>query len=262
MPAGATALCDAIALAGLALCAASCSSLPQPPPHVSSSAEGIVYAHETHAARDYAELATRIARDVRERLAIEPPFEPFEIWILDHEKPGSGMASTVNRYQRGRRVDRFIEIGLEAHFAREYLLTHELVHWYAEERWALPLIVEEGLAELVACSSAVLGEEQLRVHVSTLQQAVTEGRGVPWAETLNRQRWSDLDEEQRALAYALGYLVAAEIGIEAMPELAGHSASEFFERASIDTRDTRTWRAHVQRLAATTGQLHEIPPVR
>lgn len=93
--------------------------------------------------------------DPRVRAIIRPRrSEPPRIVV---QPPGANCSAdactiTMRHDLLGMRNSRFIVLRADAPCALRFLLAHELVHWYADWAWdCLPIAIEEGLADTVAC---------------------------------------------------------------------------------------------------------------
>ncbi|MFT5153321.1 MAG: hypothetical protein ACI841_003321 [Planctomycetota bacterium] len=68
--------------------------------------------------------------------------------------------------------ERYIRLGTEGRAESYRLIAHELVRWHVGQTWGLPLVIEEGLAELVSAVFLPRGDEILAEH----RQTVLHGR--------------------------------------------------------------------------------------
>ncbi len=192
---------------------AGCQTVPSPPPFAHETPEGTTHAHTAAEAMFYGREAERLSRRVRALLRIQDA-EPFELRILDHEIPGTAQAGTLRWYDEDGLITRYIRLGTENRDGWRFLLAHELTHWHVEETWNLPLVLEEGLAEMVAAYFIADGEAVLAEH-----RALYEAwRDDPLLQDdrplqVTRATWRALTHEEKRLLYAYGYVHAEELGV-------------------------------------------------
>ena len=199
---------------------ASCSAIPKAPPYSYVTAEGTTYTDEAKMAELYGRPAERISRQVRSVLQIEE-FEPFELRILEEPFPDSGLgaAATVRwNDANGPRV-RYIRLSSQAAIQFHRLIAHELVHWHVELTWGLPLLLEEGLADLVSGQfdpdeAAFLDDSRARALDGIRDDAPILRDGCPLR--IDRNSWGELSPEDEHLLYAYGHLLAEGLGIDTL----------------------------------------------
>jgi hypothetical protein len=188
--------------------------VPPAPPFAYVTAEGTTFAHTAAEAAHYGRLAEHLSRRTRALLQIQE-FEPFELRVLDREVPGTAQASAMRWYDADGLITRYIRLGTERRDAAPLLIAHELVHWHVEETWGLPLVLEEGLAEMVAASFVNVGEEILAEHRALYEASVD----APILQgdrplQITRADWRELKHEEKRQLYAWGYVHAAELGVD------------------------------------------------
>lgn len=237
--------CIAIALFALASCA---SSPFDRAPMTCDTGYGTV---RGFAVEDVAEVG-RLVRDlsprVREILRPEHP-EPVRVVVLDSVADPYAKAFTHEFVREGRIVDRFIVIGSEAKHLRGFIVAHELVHWHAGGVWdRLPLALEEGLADLIACQ---LDEEgrAAKLYDLALVPPASSFAEIDAALRVSRESWVALTPEERDRVYWVGFIVARRIGVERMRALCEQAAADglhfvpierVFALAGLET-DVRCW---------------------
>ena len=83
---------------------------------------------------------------------------PREPRILDGPLSGSGHEAAVTvRWDEDGLHARRIRLRLDAMPEYRRMIAHELLHRHVEETWGLPLVLEDGLAELISSRNAADG---------------------------------------------------------------------------------------------------------
>lgn len=180
------------------------------------------------AAEDVEEVA-RLVRDLAPRVQeiLRPEnAEPVRVVVLDTVADPSAKAFTNEFVREGRLVDRFIVVGSEGRHLRAFLVAHECVHWFADGPWdRLPLALEEGLADLIACQLDPVGREAKFYDLARVPPAKSFDE-VEAALRVTRETWAGLTAAERERAYWVGYAVASRLGVGGLRELAEQAAAE------------------------------------
>ncbi len=192
------------------------------------------------------ELAPRVQEILRPEHA-----EPARVVVLDVPADPNAKAFTHEFVRDGHLVDRFIVVGSEGRHLRAFLVAHECVHWWADGPWdRLPLALEEGLADLIACQLDPVGREAKLYDLAHVPPA-TSFEEIEAALRVTRETWAGLSTAERERAYWVGYVVASRLGVEGLRELAEQAAGDgvrmvpperVLERVGLDA-DVRAWNA-------------------
>ena len=178
------------------------------------------------AAEDVEEV-TRLVRDLAPRVQeiLRPErAEPVRVVVLDTPTDPSTKAFTHEFVREGQLVDRFIVVGSEGRHLRAFLVAHECVHWFFDGPWdRLPLALEEGLADLIACQLDPLGHAAKLYDLAHVPPAVSFDE-IEAALRVTRKTWAGLTAAERDRAYWIGYVVASRLGVEGLRELAEQAA--------------------------------------
>ncbi len=206
----------------LILLLASCATIPGAPPLSYETDAGLTYAHDAETAEHYGREATELTRRVGDLLGLEE-LTPFELRVLDTPLPRGNGAGTVNWYDADGLRTRYIQLGVEGRRESYRLIAHELVHWHVEHEWGLPLVIEEGLAELVSASFLPRGAELLDDRRMDALEALVRDEpilrnGRPLQ--IDRASWRQLSAQEKHVLYGYGFLLAEGIGIDGLRELA------------------------------------------
>lgn len=177
--------------------------------------------------------------------------EPVRLVVLDTAADPYAKAYTHEFVREGRIVDRFIVVGSEAKYLRGFIVAHELVHWSADGAWdRLPLVLEEGLADLIASQLDPIGREAKLYDLARVPAAENFGE-IEAALGVSRETWAALVPAERYRAYWVGYIVTNRIGVEGLRELCAEAEAEGLRtvpiervlvRAGLGT-DVRAWNA-------------------
>jgi hypothetical protein len=175
-----------------------------------------------YAVDDVAEVG-RLVRDlspqVREILRPRQP-EPVRVVVMRASVDPFAKAYTQEFVRDGRTVERVIVVGSERPHLRGFMVAHELVHWYADGSWdRLPLALEEGLADLIACQLDPVGREAKLYDLAHVPPAAS-FEEIKAALRVTRETWAGLTTVERERAYWVGYVIASRIGVEGLRELA------------------------------------------
>lgn len=174
------------------------------------------------AAEDVEEVG-RLVRDLAPRVLeiLRPEHaEPVRVVVLDTPADPSAKAFTHEFVREGHLVDRFIVVGSEGRHLRAFLVAHECVHWWADGPWdRLPLALEEGLADLIACQLDPAGREAKLYDLAHVPPAAS-FEEIEAALCVTRETWAGLTAAERDRAYWVGYVVASRLGVEGLRELA------------------------------------------
>ena len=229
------------------LLVASCASQPEFP-YTVAGPYGAVRAHDPHLAHTYGEQATILSSHVARLLAVNQI--PYEIDIYDTPLADGVIARTVFEWVGQDRddADVRIELGPDANL---YVLAHELTHLHAGGVWkALPHVMEEGLADLVAskCYPGCVPTQWFRESITEALDKDPSLIDLQSISGVDAKRWKGMRAFERSAMYAVGYMLAANIGVEQLREMCMRTAPgenldiiEFFRRAEIDPNAPDTW---------------------
>lgn len=139
--------------------ASACKSLPfEKPPIELKSVEGTVLAWDEERARMVASTLDRYARRVRICLGAPSPIDaragpPPVVWFLREPYVDGSDGSVLDIAHPLGDTEYVIVIGSAHEGSLHEIVPHELAHWYMhDEGWdALPPVIEEGVADYVAC---------------------------------------------------------------------------------------------------------------
>lgn len=268
--------------AGLLL--AACQG-PQPQlPYSATRVAGRVMARSQATAEKYADLIDQLTPRVRSLLPSSNDL-PVDLRVVSDEERNTVKGATwrMGGGFKWIEIDSTTSSGVE-----RFLVAHELTHFVLDETWdQLPAVMEEGLAEVVAMSvdpdSAPLrrgrhardlgtalhtqsfesGGESRLVLTGIAVRLWDSGRIVtpPFgafrtlpdlraALRLGPVGFAGLDPGDSALLYAVGYLLAARIGIPGLHLLCERAAEEglstvpadwIFQAARLDPDDRQAW---------------------
>jgi hypothetical protein len=165
--------------------------------------------------------------------------------------PAGAPTACLGRFSEGRIVDRFIVVGSESKHLRGFIVALEIVHWYADGAWdCLPLALEEGLADLIACQLDPVGREAKLYDLARVPPAESFDE-IEAAFRASRESWAGLTAAERDRAYWVGAIVARRVGVEGLRALSRDAAAEglctvpierVLARAGLGT-DLRAWNA-------------------
>ena len=200
----------------------------------------------------------RLVRDLAPRVhAILRPkhAEPVRVVVLETPTDPSTKAFTHEFVREGHLVDRFIVVGSEGRHLRAFLVAHECVHWFADGPWdRLPLALEEGLADLIACQLDPVGREAKLYDLAHVPSAASFDE-IEAALRVTRESWAGLTAAESERAYWVGYVVARRLGVEGLRELAEQAALDgvrlipserVVDRVGLG-RNVQTWNASIHR---------------
>jgi hypothetical protein len=212
------------------------------------TASGTVHANSTEEADRVAGWLQSYGPRVRERLdaaAVPPP----QVSVVQTGLPGgpdqSGVCYKPNVGQW------FIAIQSGQQDAQEFLLVHELVHYYSGREWdRLSPAMQEGLADEIA--RALVPDEASRGPLLLDMSALFSYTGGDPRRYLDmgRDEYDDLDPVALSNSRGVGYFVAHRLGVDALRELCLEaerngvsrvSAMALLDRAGLAPTDTRTW---------------------
>ncbi len=208
-----------------------CSCRATPPKFEARTQLGSARSDDENVARALADKASAYAPMVCEILDVERE-SPFIIWHV----PGRVNGLTLMEIDSsGRVTGTRIEIGDQAlPHLQDYLLAHELAHWYMRDAtWArLPLAVEEGLGDAVAFlivpEMHVLRDEQ---YADAIAGLTLERRNR--VLEISRRDWNQAPREVRDDAYPVGYEIVQRIGIDGLRAMCDRAAIEHLERVPV-----------------------------
>lgn len=171
----------------------------------------MVYSHdETNGVRALRHVQ-RVVPRIEETLGCEA--KAPEVWLLEQPtiQGRDGLHATSEDGE-------FLLIAGATGPSFEYLLTHELAHWGSNACGvALPMVVEEGLADVVA--SRVMPS----LTALLLAQRKRGGESGTWsleqALRLDFETWSLLQAGQEAELRAMGFTIVMNLGLECLEEL-------------------------------------------
>ncbi|MFO1010544.1 MAG: hypothetical protein U1F29_10825 [Planctomycetota bacterium] len=205
------------------------------------------------AAEDVEEVG-RLVRDlaprVREILRPERA-EPVRVVVLDTPADPNAKAFTHEFVREGHLVDRFIVVGSAGRHLRAFLVAHECVHWLADGPWdRLPLALEEGLADLIACQLDPVGRAAKLYDLAHVPPRAS-FEEIEVALRVTRETWAGLTAAERERAYWVGYVVASRLGVEGLRELCVEAQAEGLRTVPIERvlalaglgTDMRAWNA-------------------
>ncbi len=264
-----------LSLVTLALAGATPACLAPPPPIVVETPFGSVRAETERKASEMAELYVRLAPEVR---AILPGSQnrAVDVWVQDElrvyrhqNRPESvrGFTLLANEFDARR-------IHLQSDGNTPWYLAHELVHALIGNTWkTLPGILEEGLADVIACEVNPEHEGHIRAHRLLNASAFTEGielelayripgaddkdEGVPFRRTLILRmddtftgemareilatgrgdlhaRWPDIPEAYYGVAWLIVSRIHERGGLEALHALCERAQAAGLELVPID----------------------------
>ncbi|MBL8860743.1 MAG: hypothetical protein JNK02_01930 [Planctomycetes bacterium] len=209
------------------------------------------------AAEDVEEVG-RLVRDLAPRVQeiLRPEHaEPVRVVVLDTPADPNAKAFTHEFVREGHLVDRFIVVGSEGRHLRAFLVAHECVHWWADGPWdRLPLALEEGLADLIACQLDPVGREAKLYDLAHVPPAAS-FEEIEAALRVTRETWAGLTAAERERAYWVGYVVASRLGVDGLRELAEQAALDgvrfvpperVVDRVGLG-RNVQTWNASIHR---------------
>lgn len=203
------------------------------------------------AAEDVEEVG-RLVRDLAPRVQeiLRPErAEPVRVVVLDTPADPNAKAFTHEFVREGHLVDRFIVVGSEGRHLRAFLVAHECAHWLADGPWdRLPLALEEGLADLIACQLDPVGREAKLYDLGRVPPAAS-FEEIEAALRVTRETWAGLTAAERERAYWVGYVVASRLGVDGLRELAELAVAEGVRFVSPEhavsrvglERDVRRW---------------------
>lgn len=231
------------------LALASCASTEfDRAPMTCETGSGTVRGSDAEDVAEVGRLVQELAPRVCEILRPERP-ELVRVVVLESAADPYAKAYTHEFVREGRIVDRFIVVGSESKHLRAFIVAHELVHWFSDGAWdRLPLALEEGLADLVACQLDRAGREAKLYDLARVPPA--EGFDeIEAALCVSRESWAGLTPAERDRAYWVGAIVVQRIGVEGLRGLCEQAAAEgsplvstgrVLARAGLGT-DVRAW---------------------
>lgn len=196
------------------------------PRFVQRSEEGTVRAYDEdlalRASQALASVQPRVQRLLGHQAALP------EVWILDRKR----VAGSDAIYLKGKRRS-VVVVGSGALEHLEYTLAHELSHWYSQSSdVALPVVVEEGLADLVAMVAVPLYVEPL------LKVRQADSNPTVWTRAqaleLSFEEWSALPEDEESQLRSIGFLLALNLGLENLRALCETARSLGLDRVPAE----------------------------
>ncbi len=146
-----------LALFALASCA---SSAFDRAPMTCETGSGTVRGFDREEVAEVGRLVSELCPRIDQILRPERT-EPVRVVVLDTAADPYAKAYTHEFVREGRIVDRFIVVGSEGRHLRGFIVAHELVHWLSDGAWdRLPLVLEEGLADLIASQLDAVGRDR------------------------------------------------------------------------------------------------------
>ncbi len=113
---------------------------------------------------------------------------------------------------------------------REYVLAHELVHWYVRGRgWDLPYLIEEALAEFVGLLFGPRGF--LAARIAEIEDAGIEPD--PAVLKLDSEDLRGMNEEDQRRACLSAFALAQIIGFDRLPVLAAEGKGSAADLAAL-----------------------------
>lgn len=179
-------------------------------------------------AADVVEIG-RLVRDltprVCEMLRPEQP-EPPRVVVLDEAADPYAEAYTHELVRDGRVIERVIVVGSRGKHLRGLIVAHELTHWFADGVWdRLPLALEEGLADHIACQLDPVGREAKEYDLAHIPPA-TSFDEIEAALGASRATWQGLQPSERDRVYWVGAIAARRLGVAGLRKLAEECAGE------------------------------------
>ena len=201
--------------------ATACSSVPHYPEATYEISRGAVTVRGEHESdvRTIAALIAALSPMIKDRLESECS-APVRAALLD-DMPIRARGMTVTRRDADQRiVERFILIKRLPPQRYPGVVAHELVHWYAVDVWErLPTLLEEGLADHVACEVAPAIASEKQKSAARLAQRVA-GLDVRGALRMSQADFETLSPDDREAYYALGRQLVERIGVDDLRALA------------------------------------------
>lgn len=235
---------------GLLVLASCASSAFDRAPMTCETGSGTVRGYAVDDVAEVGRLVQNLSPQVREILRPQQP-EPVRLVVMRSSVDSFAKAYTKESVRDGRTVERVIVVGSESPHLRGFMVAHELVHWYAGGVWdRLPLALEEGLADLIACQLDAVGREAKLYDIAQVP-AATSFTEIESALRVSRESWASLTPGERNRCYWVGFLLARRIGVKGLRELCDRAAAEgssfvsperVLARAGLGT-DVSAWNA-------------------
>lgn len=249
----------ALALLPLASCVTSAFDSA---PKTCETDSGTVRGYTTEDVAEVGRLVREFCPRVRELLSPKEP-EPVRVVVVRSVSEPFPRPYTRESARDGRALGRLIIVGSESRHLRGFIVGHELVHWYADGVWdRLPLALEEGLADLIACELDPVGREAKEYDLAMVRRAATFDE-IESALTVSRESWISLSSAERSRVYWVGSIVARRLGIEGLRALSSTATADGLDEIPIARvlattglgTDPRNWNdaAREQRRTSSSG---------
>jgi hypothetical protein len=188
---------------------ASCASLPE---FRHDGTMGTVLADSQSVAVNVAAALDELAPQVKDYLG-SSNVDPLVVHVVEMDTRGSCIYDSLDR-DRPKRIE--INRDIPTEIQRRFTLYHELVHWYGQDSWiaSLPLYLEEGVADLLACETIDA------VEARHIEKGLAPGTrlDLAWLHTVTSREWQKADESQVDFLYRAGIEVVYRIGIPRLRE--------------------------------------------
>ena len=195
----------------LAVFVASCTTVPK---FRYDGTEGTVLADSPSVAANVAAALDELVPIVRSYLG-SPEDTPVTVYVVKRDSPGSCIYDDLGRTQPAH-----IELNreLDTEKRRRFALYHELVHWFGQDTWVgnLPLYLEEGVADYLACTS--IDAVELRHVEKPLPPGTT--LNLTQLHSITPREWQKASPEQVDFMYRAGFAVVYRIGIPRLRDAA------------------------------------------